>query len=118
MKELTPWQIIQAECEECAGGDERTIRECAIQTCGNWSYRIGTRPHPSTKEPEGLPPSRKELAIMADRKITVKVLPPLKAIRAKCKECSGGELKQVRECPVTACWIWPYRMGRRPQTAK
>jgi hypothetical protein len=39
---------------------------------------------------------------------------PIKAIRAKCIDCSGGYLGEVRLCPVTACPIWLYRMGKRP----
>ncbi len=42
------------------------------------------------------------------------VLTPMKAIRAKCLDCSCGQVKEVRECPVTTCALWPYRMGRRP----
>jgi hypothetical protein len=39
---------------------------------------------------------------------------PMKAIRAKCVDCSCGQLKEVRLCPVTRCALWPYRFGRRP----
>lgn len=46
----------------------------------------------------------------------MKTLTPMKAIRAKCVECSGGVLKEVRECRVQSCPIWPYRMGTRPKT--
>ncbi|MBP3897147.1 MAG: hypothetical protein J6D57_04845 [Mogibacterium sp.] len=42
-------------------------------------------------------------------------LTPIKAIRAKCVDCSGGELREIRECPMTKCPIWPYRMGKRPK---
>jgi hypothetical protein len=41
---------------------------------------------------------------------------PIKSIRLKCKECSSGQLAEVRLCPVTTCPIWPYRMGKRPTT--
>lgn len=44
-----------------------------------------------------------------------KVLTPVKAIRAKCIDCSGGELKEVKECVVYDCPIYPYRMGKRPK---
>ncbi len=44
-------------------------------------------------------------------------LTPMKAIRAKCLDCSAGQPKEVRLCPVTACPLWPYRMGRNPQRA-
>lgn len=40
------------------------------------------------------------------------------AIRAKCVECSGGALSEVRECPITKCALWPYRMGTDPNNKK
>jgi hypothetical protein len=47
----------------------------------------------------------------------MKKLTPLKAIRAKCIDCSGYELKEVRECPFDgkedkACALHPLRMGK------
>ena len=42
---------------------------------------------------------------------------PMKAIRAKCLDCSGGQPKEVRLCPVSRCPLWPYRMGRCPESA-
>ena len=44
------------------------------------------------------------------------VLTPVKAIRAKCLDCSGGSEKEVRECRIVACSLHPYRMGKRPTT--
>jgi len=43
-----------------------------------------------------------------------KVFRPLKAIRAKCLDCCCGQMKEVKECTITRCALWPYRMGRRP----
>lgn len=43
---------------------------------------------------------------------------PLKAIRAKCIDCSGGSEKEVRECVVKNCALFPYRMGRYPKAGK
>ena len=43
------------------------------------------------------------------------VLTPIKAIRAKCLECCCGSAKEVRNCPVISCDLYPYRMGHRPQ---
>lgn len=42
---------------------------------------------------------------------------PLAAIRAKCVDCGGGQLAEVRLCPVTRCALHPFRMGRRPKKA-
>lgn len=39
---------------------------------------------------------------------------PLRAIRAKCRECSGGSTAEVRECPVYDCPLYPYRNGHNP----
>ena len=40
---------------------------------------------------------------------------PIKSIRAKCVECSGGQLQEVRLCPIKKCPLYPYRMGHRPK---
>ena len=41
-------------------------------------------------------------------------LTPLKAIKKHCLECSGFEKKQVRECAVKDCVLFPYRLGFNP----
>lgn len=33
------------------------------------------------------------------------------AIRAKCLDCCCGQANEVRQCPVTKCSLWNYRMG-------
>lgn len=43
---------------------------------------------------------------------------PMKAIRAKCLDCSCNQIVEVRECPVKKCPLWPYRMGMHPDTAE
>ena len=48
----------------------------------------------------------------------MEVLTPIKAIRAKCIDCSCGSLKEVRECHMKDCSLWPYRMGKRPKNDK
>lgn len=42
----------------------------------------------------------------------MKTLTPLKAIRKNCVECSGGSLKNVRECHITDCHFYEYRLGK------
>ena len=44
------------------------------------------------------------------------VLTPIKAIRAKCLDCCCGVSSEVRRCPIEGCSLWPYRMGKRPQS--
>ena len=39
---------------------------------------------------------------------------PIKVIRAKCLDCTCGQSKEIRLCPIINCPLYPYRMGRRP----
>lgn len=40
---------------------------------------------------------------------------PMKAIRAKCLDCSGGQPKEVRLCVIQKCPLYVYRFGKRPK---
>ena len=42
---------------------------------------------------------------------------PVKAIRKKCLDCTCGQPKEIRICPIIDCPLYPYRMGRRPSQA-
>lgn len=44
----------------------------------------------------------------------MKVLRPLKAIRAKCLDCCCGSSHEVALCPTVDCPLWAYRKGHRP----
>ncbi len=37
------------------------------------------------------------------------------AIRARCLDCSGFSKKEVRECPIVDCSLFPFRMGTGKQ---
>jgi hypothetical protein len=39
---------------------------------------------------------------------------PIKAIRAKCIDCSGGSMAEARLCHLTHCALWAFRMGHNP----
>ena len=43
---------------------------------------------------------------------------PLKAIREKCIDCSGGSKHEVKFCQVVSCGLWFWRFGVRPETAQ
>lgn len=47
-----------------------------------------------------------------------KRLTPLKAIRAKCLECSGGSSNEVKLCPIDKCALYVYRSGHNPYLPK
>ena len=44
----------------------------------------------------------------------MKTLTPIKAIRSKCLECSAGQPKEVRECVIHDCALYPFRLGKNP----
>lgn len=49
---------------------------------------------------------------MEESKDDAKILTPLRAIRAKCLDCSAGSAKEVRECVMLDCPLYPYRLGK------
>ena len=44
-----------------------------------------------------------------------KSLTPLKAIREKCIECSGGNRAEVANCEQSDCSLYFYRKGTNPR---
>jgi len=45
-------------------------------------------------------------------------LTPLKAIRLKCLDCSGGSAQEVKNCALSECPLFPYRFASNPYTKK
>jgi len=43
-----------------------------------------------------------------------KLKTPIKTIREFCLDCSAGSYKEVRNCIIENCPLYPYRMGKRP----
>ena len=39
---------------------------------------------------------------------------PLRAIRAKCLDCSCYQVSEVRLCEAVKCPLWPFRAGKHP----
>lgn len=39
---------------------------------------------------------------------------PMKAIRAKCLDCSCGNSNEVEICPINDCPLYPFRSGHNP----
>jgi hypothetical protein len=48
----------------------------------------------------------------------VKHLNRRKAIRERCLNCSAWIFSEVRQCPMTDCALYPFRMGTGRQDAK
>jgi hypothetical protein len=43
---------------------------------------------------------------------------PVKAIRAFCLQCCGGNANDVRNCPSAVCELKPFRFGKNPYRTK
>lgn len=43
---------------------------------------------------------------------------PVKAIRLKCLDCSGGSSNEVEQCSITTCALYPFRFGKNPFRTK
>jgi hypothetical protein len=41
-------------------------------------------------------------------------LSPVKAIKKHCLDCSGNSKKEVRECIIQDCPLYPFRLGKNP----
>jgi len=40
------------------------------------------------------------------------------AIRKHCLECCAGRWSEVERCVCPDCALWPWRFGKRPETAR
>jgi len=93
-RRLTPLRAIRHMCLQCVE-TVYEVRNCQGDTsidgpCPLFDHRSGHRPSRAQRT-------------------------PVKAIRAKCVSCMGGNYAEVRECPSeTTCPLWKYRLGTNP----
>ena len=45
-------------------------------------------------------------------------LTPMRSIRYKCLDCTGGSFQDVRECEFNDCAFYGYRLGHKSSYAK
>lgn len=62
-------------------------------------------------ETQGRDPRR--LSLKSLKEIGHEPIPVLKAIRAKCLDCSHT-VSEVSRCTSVDCALWPFRMGKNP----
>lgn len=43
---------------------------------------------------------------------------PLQAIRQKCLDCCCGQSSEVKNCTVSGCSLYPFRLGRKPKVER
>lgn len=44
MEILTPIKAIRAKCLDCCCDDKKVVKECTVESCPLWPYRMGKRP--------------------------------------------------------------------------
>lgn len=94
-KRRTPLQAVRRYCvEHCMNNQAKEVELCPtdesipiIGACPLHRLRFGNNPEH---------------------------LPVLKQIRKRCLDCSGYIVKDVRECVITDCILYQYRMGHNP----
>lgn len=59
--------------------------------------------------------TKKEGGRMNDKKL---ITNPVKAIRAFCLGCVGGNANEVKLCPAEDCELYPFRFGKNPYRTK
>jgi len=47
--------------------------------------------------------------------MNIEKLTPLKSIRKHCLECSNNQPKLVRECVITDCPLYEFKLGTNPK---
>ena len=45
-------------------------------------------------------------------------LSPVQAIKEHCFDCSGRLMKEVKNCIIPDCPLYPYRLGTNPNRQK
>jgi hypothetical protein len=43
---------------------------------------------------------------------------PMTAIRARCIQCTNGQVSEVKLCATKTCALWPFRQGDNPHNKK
>ncbi len=95
-KILTPYKAMKAYCYWCSGDDKGNVAACPSKDCPLYPYRFGTEPNKDTDDGTA-------------------IKRPLKAMRARCLDCTCFDAKEVRVCDFDNCPLHPYRMGKRPE---
>lgn len=95
----TPIKSIREYCLSCSGDSANEVRLCVNPRCKLYPYRLGKRPD-------------------ADNRYEGALLTPIKAIRARCLDCSGFIASEVKRCFLPDCVLYPYRMGRNPNISE
>ena len=48
----------------------------------------------------------------------MKRMTAMKAIRAKCLDCTCGQKEEIKLCPIVDCPLYEFRLGKNPNYKK
>lgn len=89
-------------CTPATHAEVERARVALLETRGGW---------PIGRDPKTL--TRADLAAAGHVPMS-----PLKALRARCRDCCAGSAHEVRLCTSAACPSWLFRMGHNPWRAE
>jgi len=113
----TPSKSIRAYCLWCCSNSAYEVSRCPATACSLWAYRFGPEPTAHMLEEAGgalMYPVEDGTTVT---KFHEKGGTRLKAIKKKCRDCSGGVVAKVKDCQHFACELHPFRLGKNPNRA-
>src|SRR5271170_3115565 len=111
---LTPLQAIRQNCLSCCCGSAHEVALCPAKACPAWPFRFGRKPTDEIIAAQGDTPLHPLEWRVTAAQFHAGRQSALKAIKAKCFDCSGAEKSEVRKCAFKDCALHPFRQGRNP----
>ncbi len=62
--------------------------------------------------------AEEQVAKIVKRALAKKNVSPIKAIRAKCLDCTCYQVTEVKLCPAKDCPLWMFRLGKNTTRKK
>lgn len=90
---LTELKAVKCHCRFCGRYSLTEVRECAAVNCPLHAVRFGRRPKKSVED------------AYSDTTMQQRIV-------CKCDDCSVYEFDNRKNCKITDCYLWPYRLGR------
>ena len=107
--EVSPRKAIEAHCRDCG----ESTADCQIRDCPLWPIhmRVEGQPLPPERQDDiechakYIPASVKGIYLKAARGQAS----PRRAIAGECLDCMCWDRKEVGQCHLMMCPLWPYR---------
>lgn len=84
---LSKTKAIKLKCLDCSGFDRSSVKECVIEDCELYPYRLGKNPHTSKQRNNNM--------------------------KLHCVNCSGGNKPNIKRCTVETCPLYYHRIGAK-----